>query len=695
MKNHFASAATLCLLLTILFSQHSAFAQSTEADTVTSGTLHFGTQATAPLLSTEVTMSISGMLVRTALTQRFTNDTAYWQEGIYVFPLPDDASVDTLEMKIGERIVKGTIQTREQAARQYETARAQGKKASLVGQQRANLFTTRVANIPPGESIDITIEFQSAVHYDDGIFSTHFPLTITPRYIPGSRLAAEEPLEGELEQSDAGWSNMSGITPPVVPSQQAARTTITVDLNAGLPLQSITSNTHQIIATEADHAEGGGNRWQVQLAASEIPMDRDFILQWAPPMGQSPRAAVFREDRIKTAEGATSTATTSTYASIMLLPPQQLFDGDRPAREVIFVIDTSGSMQGESIVQARKALAFGIDRLSDQDTFNVIEFDNDASALFNNVQPANTANRTRAIDWVNRLYADGGTEIAAAMKLALKNSQSDAGRLRQIVFVTDGSVGNEEEIFHYIDKHLGQSRLFTVGIGYAPNTWFMRKASEAGRGSYVSIANTRDVSNNMLQLFNKLERPVLTDVQLDVVGADNPERYPLTIPDLYAGEPIEADLRWENGLDNAEIIVSGEHAGQAWHRKLNLPDASGTQSQLAKRFAYKKIESLEDNRLFSDNPAKIETRITDIALDYGLVTAYTSLIAVEEIPARDPTVDALASAEVPTAMPAGNTMAFPQGSLGLVLRWILALVFSALSVIFALATLQQVRSYAH
>lgn len=698
MKNQFASAATICLLFTAIFIHQHLHAQTVDAEAVTSGTLHYGDNNTAPLLGTVVTMTVSGMIVRTSLTQTFQNNTPFWQEGTYVFPLPDDASVDTLEMKVGEAVIKGVIKTRTQARQQYESAKSEGRKASLVEQHRANLFTTHVANIPPGESIDITIEFQSAVHYDNGIFSTHFPLTITPRYLPGNRLPASQPLEESVIQTDAGWSDMSAISPPMVPTENAARTSITVNIEAGIPLQSITSNTHQIITSEIVTPGSPDNQWLVQLADSDIPMDRDFQLHWTPPLGQSPRAAVFRGDKSASDgapeqdEGGTST---STYASVMLIPPQQLFNGNRPSREVIFVIDTSGSMQGNSIVQARRALALGIERLTDQDTFNVIEFDNQASPLFTTVQSAHAANRTKATDWINKLHADGGTEIQGALMLALKRNQSDSTRLRQVVFVTDGSVGNEEEIFHYIRKHLDNSRLFTVGIGSAPNTWFMRKAAEAGRGSYVSIPRIEDVSTSMRNLFNKLERPVLTDIHLDILGAPAAERYPQIIPDLYAGEPITANLRWSDAVDSAEIVISGQQAGQAWSRKLALPAAGHSNNQLAKQFAGRKIEFLEDSRLFGKPSEDIEQRVTEVALEYGLVTSYTSLVAVEQKPARNPVTDDLFSSELPSAMPFGNTMPFPQGSLGLALRWIMAVIFSLLSVLFALATLQQVRSHAH
>ncbi len=697
MKNHLASATTLCLLLTCLFAHHSALAQHFNDNEVFSGILFFDSEA-APLVSTEATINVAGMLTRTRLTQTFENNTTQWQEAIYAFPLPDDASVDLLEMKIGDRTINGTIKPKKQAAQEYETAKRQGKRASLIKQQRKNLFTTNISNIAPGESIVITIGFQSSVHYDEGVFSLNFPLTITPRYLPGQRLHSNAPTEETLTTNATGWAGMQAISPPMTTAVNAAQTRIAVVINAGIPLQTIDSDTHSIITTQDN------NVWRIELADTTVPMDRDFTLTWTPPLGQSPHAAVFSETRTALPAAlhnrSPDQSGTESFASIMLLPPQDLFKASRLPREVIFVIDTSGSMQGNSIRQARKALSFGIKRLSPEDTFNVIEFDNTANALFAIARQATALNKSTAFDWVDGLYADGGTEIAEAMKLALKHdNQFNTRRIRQIVFVTDGSVGNEDEIFRYINQHLGHSRLFTVGIGSAPNIWFMRKAAETGRGSYTLISHLHDVQDKMLQLFCKLERPVLTDIKISFNGVAEPERYPATIPDLYAGEPVLADARWQGAIGKGEITISGTHAGQAWSRQLQLlprkTDQTTTGQQLAKRFAYRKIESLEDSLLFDNQPDKIEQQITDIALTYGIVSNYTSLIAIEDKISRDPSLHGLNAAEIPSAMPAGNTMAFPKGSLGIAWRWMLALLFSVLAVLFGLATLYQVRSHGH
>ena len=281
-----------------------------------------------------------------------------------------------------------------------------------------------------------------------------------------------------------------------------------------------------------------------------------------------------------------------------------------------------------------------------------------------------------------------------AMDAALASQHNSTDRLRQIIFITDGSVGNENEIFKRIQKTINNSRLFTVGIGSAPNTWFMRKAAELGRGSYTSIARSNEVSTKMLQLFNKLERPVLTNITLNWSGITKPEIYPDTVPDLYAGEPVLADARWSDTINEGELVISGSQGGQPWQRRLEIdqPTATGNRSELHKRWAKRKIESLEDSLLFGSNPEEITEKITQTALDYGLVSQYTSLVAVEQEVSRDPLATGLNSAEVPSAIPFGNTMSLPQGSLGIGFKALLAMLFSISAVLFSLATLQQVRN---
>ncbi len=654
-----------------------------------------GQRIESRLMHTDVQMNIAGMQAMTRVSQQFRNDSEQWIEATYVFPLPDDASVDELEMTIGEQRIRGVIQSRQKARATFEQASREGRQASLVEQQRANLYTTRVANVPPGEAVTISIAYQAPVRYRDGIFSLRFPMTMTPRYVPPRLQQAgshEEMLS--FRQADNGWArpvdaiaDAAEISPPFTATENATPATIEVNINAGAEILQISSDSHKITSEQVD------DTWLIQLAHTSVPTDRDFTLSWQAQPGQSPAAAVFRQD-IATRANATETTTpdtaiTQSFASIMLVPPQDLFDQDRPAREVIFVIDTSGSMEGASINQARTALQLGVQRLQASDLFNVIEFNDRPRSLFKAAVKADSDNLRRANRWIQSLYAGGGTEIGSALQAALKTAP-DPARVRQVVFITDGSVGNEAQIFATLPRLLGNSRLFTIGIGSAPNTWFMRKAAELGRGSYTYIASQDQVGSRMLALFGKLEKPVLTNISLRWEGVPEPQMYPVTVPDLYVGEPVLADARWSQAIDTGSLVISGYHNGREWSRQLNIGETSAAQG-LGKRWAARAIEALDDNLLLGASPQAVEQDITALALEYGLITRYTSLVAVAEQASRNIASEGVTPALIPASMPAGNTMGFPQGALGVRTQLLLSAVLFSLSILLGLATLQQVR----
>ncbi|MFQ5765430.1 MAG: VIT domain-containing protein, partial [Rhodospirillales bacterium] len=417
----------------------------------------------APTVATDVDISVGGLVARARVSQKFRNPSEDWVEGIYVFPLPENAAVDHLTVRIGERIIEGRIKEREEARRIYEAAKRQGKKAGLLEGQRPNIFTASVANIGPKEEIAVTIEYQQTLRYEQGAFRLRFPMVVGPRYIPGKvRIATV---------SASGWSaptdqvpDAENITPPVLPNGlgnvEAVR--LAVELSPGFALGELESPYHEIAVTERD-----GALYRVTLKDGQIPADHDFELVWKPEIGAAPAAGLFfelQEDE--------------PYLLVMVMPPTaEAGEGQaRPLpREVIFVIDTSGSMAGASIAQAKAALILALDRLGPGDRFNIVRFNNTAFALFPDARPADRETRALARHLVRGLKAEGGTEMAPAIRLALEGSPP-RGYIRQVVFLTDGAVGNERELFGIIHERLGGGRLFTIAIGSAPNSFFMAKA---------------------------------------------------------------------------------------------------------------------------------------------------------------------------------------------------------------------------
>ena len=617
----------------------NAYAEAVLPADMQSGSLLIKMQegyVTATLMNTDVEMSVSGLVARVAVKQRFRNESAEWVEGVYVFPLPDKAAVDRMRLHIGERFIEGEIREKEQAKKEYEQAREQGKKASLVEQQRANLFTTSVANIAPGELVTVEIEYLEDLRYDDGTFSIRFPMTLTPRYIPGSPLP---------DRKGNGWSpdttrvaDASLITPPMVTKSRGHRVTLSASVDAGVPLEIIASRYHPVDVTEDQ------GRYTVSLAKDAVPMDHDFELVWRPVPSSAPRAMVFNE--IVGGE---------THYLLMVMPPSAANAAPvELPREMIFIVDTSGSMHGVSIAQAKQAVLRSLDGLNANDRFNVVEFNSYTKALFGQSLPANGLNISSARSFVRGMQANGGTEMRPALELALRTQPTET-HLRQIVFITDGSVGNEEELYALIEQQLGTARLFTVGIGSAPNSWFMRKSAELGRGTFVIISALHEVREKMDTLFRKLEHPQVTNIDVTWPGGTVIEAYPAVVPDLYLGEPVTVKARAAGVFEAGDLVtISGNSIGGSWSRELPLVQKHDDPG-IGALWARARIAALHDEERRGADAAQVRKKVVDTAIAHHLVSKYTSLVAVDKTPLR-PAGDPLRREQVPNLLPYGQSM---------------------------------------
>jgi Ca-activated chloride channel family protein len=587
---------------------------------VTEGTLlwrsaHQQAAVPAPLLATDVEMRVTGMVVRATVRQQFTNPSDGGAEGIYVFPLPEDAAVDHLRMQVGDRVVEGVIQERTAAKAAYTQARQEGKRASLVEQERPNVFTTSVGNIPPGVAIAIEIEYQQSVRYDAGQFAVRFPMVVGPRYIPGTADIGRSGT-GRAADTDA-VPDASRITPPVEDPARGAINPVTlrIELDPGVPLAGVESPSHAVHTRPLS-----GGRYEIELEQVSVPADRDFQLVWTPVAGAAPAVAVLTEHRGD-----------EVFALLMVMPPAApAVEADRLPREVIFILDQSGSMGGASIEQARAALTLALARLRPDDRFNVIRFNHQTDRLFAHAQPADRRNLAAAQRYVAAIQADGGTEMLPALQLALDGAER-ADRLRQVVFLTDGAVGNETRLFQAIRERLGDSRLFTVGIGSAPNSHFMREAARLGRGTFTYIGSPAAVQETMTALFRKLESPALADVQLELPGAGDAEVLPGRIPDLYVGEPIVVAVRTR--MLPSEAVVRGRFGSTPWESRVPLHRAAPG-AGLSVHWARAKIATLLDQRRVGAPDDDVRHAVLDVALRHHLVSAYTSLVAIDLTSAR-------------------------------------------------------------
>ena len=592
-------------------------------------------------MDTGIQVEVTGLTARVHVEQVFQNTGQHWTEATYRFPLPAGSAVDRMRVHVGDRTLEGQIEEKAEARRQYSQARTSGKTASLVEQQRTNQFETRLANIAPGDTIKVSISFLSRVDFRDGAFSLRIPMTFTPRW------------EGALTNGEAIPIHYTNSAREPMDDH---RLTIDVDLRSGMNLSSIESRYHDV------DIHPSLNGYRVFLADPDTRSDRVFELNWTPEFGSAPESSIASYD-----------AGDATYALLMLAPPLAEAISPQP-REVVFIIDTSGSMEGTSMEQAKASLQLGLQFLGPDDRFNLVRFSSDSEKLFDESVPVYPAYLEQASGFIDRLSANGGTVMAPALNMAMNLPEQD-GLLRQIVFVTDGSIGNERDLLLQIGEELRDSRLFTVSIGSAPNAWFMRKSAEIGRGSHTHIGKLEEVEEQMTRLWTRIENPAIQNICVDW-GMDA-EFYPEVIPDLYAGEPLWVFAKLP--FSPREVTICGELQGRYWEMTSRELPGSGS-GNLATLWARSKIESLEDSRIFGADPDVIRADVLDLALEFGLLTQYTSLVAVDKTP-TNPATGNSGSESIPSLLPAGSgfSAGFSKTATGWIARLIMAL-FAVLAV---------------
>ncbi|MGE0356007.1 MAG: marine proteobacterial sortase target protein [Burkholderiales bacterium] len=675
-------AAGVLLALVTLGLATTANAQSKPNDAKT-GTLLFrageGAFAPAPKVETEVTIHVTGIVARTRVAQTFHNPGAEFVEGVYVFPLPENAAVDRLWLRIGERVIEGQVKEKDAARRAYAAAKREGKKAALVEQQRPNLFTNAVANIGPGEFVRVQIEYQQTLTLDNGEYRLRFPLATTPRYEPAAGSEGDASLHPAQEPGAVpGFRKTGGV--PDLPAEAVLHpdyapagcgavnpVAIGVVVDFGVPLAKAASSYH-----DAWIEQESATRTVLYLQREQEEADRDFELVWSPGGGAAPQAAVFTE-----------TIGGTDYTLLMVMPPQPTA-AEKAAiaplpRETVFVIDTSGSMQGTSIRQAKESLLRGLATLTARDRFNVVEFNSATRPLWPDALPATEPNLRFARDWVSRLRADGGTEMAGALSFAL-DGRDTPGYLRQVIFMTDGAVGNEDQLFRLIASRLGATRLFTVGIGSAPNSHFMAKAAQFGRGTFTYIGDLREVEEKMSALFAKIESPVLKDVAIRWPDGTPVETFPARVPDLYLGEPIVVAAA--HSPHPGTIVVSGLRGTEPWSVALT-PSPSGEPTGVGALWARAKIAVLMDELRLGADEALVRPAVVKVALEHHLVSRYTSLVAVDVTPTAPggETKSSLVKVSAPLAAAAGE---LPQTDTAFTLQLLLGLLALAAAGVVAL-----------
>lgn len=571
------------------------------------------------LKHTSVSTKISGYVARVTVKQSFTNPYKDKIEAIYTFPLSESGAVDSMTMKVGNRTIKGSIKKREEAKQIYETAKAQGHVASLLDQERTNIFTQSVANIEPGANIDITITYVELLKYDAGKFSYTFPTVVGPRFIPGDATGKD----------GTGWApdtttvpDASKITPPVTPANTRAGhdISIDVDVDAGVPIQNISSKLHEIAVTKV-----GSDEAKISLKDKETIPNKDFVLSWD-VAGDALKSGYLTYRDSKTESG---------YFTVMLLPPKRVTVDKIAPKEMIFLIDCSGSQRGAPLDKAKETLRYIVDHMNPQDTFQIIAFAQQQKLLFENkAQQVTGARKVEANKFIDELQANGGTWMAPAVEKAC-SIPADEHRLRIVTFMTDGYVGNDLQILGLIKKNRSTSRWFSFGTGNSVNRMLIDgiAAEGGGEADYV-LLNTSGAEVGK-KFYDRISSPVLTDVSVDFGKLDVKEVFPKDVSDVWAEKPLYIKGRYlKPGAGT--ITLKGFSAGKPYTQTLavNFPEINKNNEVLGSIWARAKVDRLQAEDYQGAQSGNINKEIKDeiiqTALEHHIMTNYTSFVAVEE-----------------------------------------------------------------
>lgn len=584
-----------------------------------------------PLKHTDVKADISGFLARVKVTQTFQNPTKEKIEAIYVFPLPHEAAVDDMTMLVGQRKIVGQIKKRAEARAIYDAALSAGQTAALLEQERPNIFTQTVGNIDPGQEVKIEISYVDVLKYDVGNYEFHFPMVVGPRYIPGTPSGgppAGQPaeLQGKVSPPVANTDQVpdaSKISPPVLKDEfrTSHDISLSVALDAGVPIQNLSTVNHR-----SDITREGDRKAKLRIAATDKLPNKDFVFRYGvvgkkPEMAMLSHTGAYSADAKRMGEG---------YFMLMVQPKEDERLTKSPPREIVFLIDVSGSMRGAPTEACQRLMQHMLKHCREgKDTVQVITFASQAARLFDKAVPVTEANIGRAVNFTQNLRGGGGTEMLKGVQAAI-DDPIDKERMRIVVMLTDGFIGNEAQIIEHVGKHCGdQVRFWAVGIGSAPNMFLIDGVAKQGGGMGKRLALEDDIVGLSQEIMTRIQRAQLAKVQIDWGNLKVSETFPTKIPELWAGSPIVIHGRYQGGGE-AEITLRGSVEGEAvtWPVAVSLSAKEPQHDVLAKVWARKKIEDLMQQTYYYGSPA-VEETVTALALDYRLMSQYTSFVAVD------------------------------------------------------------------
>jgi len=554
-----------------------------------------------PLKHTQVRIRVDGYLADATVTQTFHNPYAKKIEAVYLFPLPTNAAVNEMEIESAGHRIRGAIHERNRAKRIYQRAREQGLVAALLTQERPNLFTQSVANIEPGAEVRVSIRYVQPLEYEAGGYEIVFPMVAPPRYMPGRSTDQDDPEQVQ-----------PAVLPPALRSSHDIDLAVQVD--AGVAIKELRSPSHRI---EIRRPASAPNLASVRLGAGDTIPNKDFVLRYE-VAGAAPEFAVIAHRN-------------GGPGSFFLLaqPPADATPAQVAPREVVFVLDTSSSMQGAPLAKAKEVIRAVLGGLRPDDTFQIVRFDDAASALGPRPIANKPDNLRYTLEWLDALAAGGGTEMVRGIAAAL-DVPHDPARLRIVAFLTDGYVGNEAEILKIVGARIGASRLFSFGVGSAVNRYLLEEMAVLGRGQAQVVRPDEDTKDAVARFYRRIDRAVLTDVRVDWNGLAVADIVPAAIPDLFVGQPLVLSGHYSRP-GRALVTVSGRQAGRevSFEVPVVLPERDDQRPAVATVWARSRIAELSRALIRERNPA-IEREIIKLALAHRLMTRYTAFVAVDE-----------------------------------------------------------------
>ncbi len=565
-----------------------------------------GEQLVFPLKHTEVLAKIAGNLSRVEVIQSFENPFMQPLEAVYIFPLPDEAAVDDMEIKIGDRIIKGNIKKREEAVAIYEKAKQEGRTAGLLEQERDNIFTQSLANIKPGEQIDVTIRYTESLKFEAGNYEFVFPMVVGPRYIPGTPIDSS----GDTDQVP----DASRITPPIVPegTQSRHNINVTVEIDAGLPISEVRSPSHQL------KIEHSGQIVRIQLAGEDKIPNKDLILRYQVSSQETQSTVLTQADD----RGG--------HFAIYLIPALKYSTDEIVPKDVVFLVDTSGSQSGDPLWKCQELMRRFINGLNPNDTFTIIDFSDRVRQLSPTPLPNTSENRAQAIAYINNLQADGSTEMLSGIRTAI-NFPTPIGRLRSVVLLTDGYIGNENEILAEVQQHLQPgNRLYSFGAGSSVNRFLLNRIAEIGRGISTIIRHDEPTEEVAEKFYRQINNPVLTNIQISWHGdTESPLIYPAIAPDLFSEQPLVLFGRKQDRA-KGNLQISGIAAGgKKYEKTFNLKFDETGNLAVAQLWGRACIKDLMNQMVSFETKAGVEA-VTETALTYQLLSQYTAFVAVSD-----------------------------------------------------------------